>query len=227
MIVHAGPENVFLQRDVAGGCRRTARAVEAAEVDTQIFRLGGPVAGQRQFHAATQRPAGIGRGAAGEARHGRANVADCEASGRIRHHPVERIADAPAHGRKPGFAGGAAAGTSGAGAGAIEAGPIKVAFEAEHEVAELAVVAEGAAGLAAIDAETGVGRAPIGTAPAAAAINAEIKAAPVIGHRGRRRRRLVERRKRQVGRSRGLRRQRDRQKTCRQCPLHTPHQSTV
>ena len=42
------------------------RAIEAAEVDIEIFGLRGPVAGNGELKAGAKRPAGIGRAAAGE-----------------------------------------------------------------------------------------------------------------------------------------------------------------
>src|SRR4029077_3402662 len=76
-VIDAGAENVVVHRDiVGGGDAAIGAAIEAAEIDVQIFRLRRPVAGQRKFDAAADGPAGTGVGGAGKARRRGANVAD-------------------------------------------------------------------------------------------------------------------------------------------------------
>src|SRR6202044_3410306 len=103
------------------------------------------------------------------------------------------IAGAAAHGREPGVAGAAAQGAQRRGIGAFEVGPIDIALEAEDGAADLPIIAGGAADEAAGQPDAIRVRIPIGMAPAAAAVDAEIEAAPVIGRRHRWRWRLVER----------------------------------
>ena len=64
-------------------------AVELAEIDIEIFGLRGPVAGDHEFDAAADGPAGIGVVGAGEARLARADVADRETAGDERQEAVE------------------------------------------------------------------------------------------------------------------------------------------
>src|SRR5262249_56183360 len=65
------------------------------------------------------------------------------------------------------------------GGGAFEAGRVAVAFRAEHRLAELPVVADGAADEAARDVEAIQG-VPLGTAPAAAAVDTDVEAGPGV-----------------------------------------------
>src|SRR5271167_5215785 len=51
VIIHAGANDVLLHRDIVARQGAATGAIEAAEVDAQIFRFGGPVAGQREFDA--------------------------------------------------------------------------------------------------------------------------------------------------------------------------------
>src|SRR5690349_20916678 len=108
----------------------------------------------------------------------RADVAEREAAGHIGHEPVDGVADAAAHGREPGVAG-LATWRAERKRVALDAAPVDVAFETEDESAGLPVVAGGRAQKAARDIEA-AGRIPGRRAEAAAAIEAEIEAAPVI-----------------------------------------------
>src|SRR5579883_1874767 len=219
MIVYAGAEDVLLQRNIVRRKSAAAGAVEAAEIDAQVFRLRAPIARQRQFDAGARGPAGIDGLAAGKARRRRANVADGETAGDVWHDPIERIADAAAHGEKPTVAGAASDRATRRRALAVESGPVGVGLDAEHDFAELLIVADCAAGLAAGKTDSRGVAAPDGMAPAAAAVGAEIKAGPAIGLRRLGRRRLVERRERQVGRGRALNQGRRRQPS-EQNPFH-------
>src|ERR1700732_1545105 len=107
MVIHAGAKHALLPGDVFGRWQTAAGAIEAAEIDAQIFRLGRPVAGQRDFDAAAERPAGIGGRAAGKARRGGTDIADGKTAGGIRHDPVERVAGAAAYRGGTGMVGGA------------------------------------------------------------------------------------------------------------------------
>ena len=68
MIIHAGAKYVFLERHIVGRQSRTTGAVEMAETDVKVFRLGGPIAGQGEFDTAAGGPSGIGGVTAGKAR---------------------------------------------------------------------------------------------------------------------------------------------------------------
>src|SRR6185437_9423834 len=119
MIVHAGANDVRLQRDIVGRQSAATRAVEVAQTDVQIFRPGRPVAGQREFDTAADRPSRVDGRAAGKARRRRTDVADRETAGDIRHYTAERITDAAAHGGEPTVAGAATGGTTGRGGAAV------------------------------------------------------------------------------------------------------------
>src|SRR3974390_3716997 len=121
MIVEAGAHDIFVHRDIVRS-RRAAidTAIEVAEVDMEIFALGGPMARQRKFEAAADRPAGIGGACGREAGKSGADIAHRETARDIRQDAAERIADASAHGRKPAVADVAAYGAQRRGGGAVE-----------------------------------------------------------------------------------------------------------
>src|SRR5262249_37732359 len=66
--VHAAAHEVGGEVDVRRRAGAGGAAVEAAEVDVEIFRLGGPVPAERDFEAAARGPAGVGRARRAEAR---------------------------------------------------------------------------------------------------------------------------------------------------------------
>src|SRR5580698_819109 len=105
MIVQAGTYDIVVHRDVIGrGEAAIGAAIQATEIDMQIFRLGAPIAGQRNFKAGADGPAGIGRAVPRETRHAGADIADRETTGEVGHDAAERVAGAAAHGREPGVA---------------------------------------------------------------------------------------------------------------------------
>jgi asparagine synthase (glutamine-hydrolysing) len=97
-VVETGANDVGLERRIRSG---QADAAAAAEIDIEIFELGGPRSGNRGFDAATPGPAGLGRGRVGEASQRRLDVAEGRAAGHVRQETVERIADAAARGGEP------------------------------------------------------------------------------------------------------------------------------
>src|SRR5204862_1109033 len=111
---------------------RSQRAVGVPKIDMEIFELRSPVAGQCGFDAGAGAPAGIGVVDAGEAGLAGLNVADRKAAGDIRHHAVPGVAEAAAHGAKPVVLGPAADRAGYIDEGALDVGPVEVAFEAEH-----------------------------------------------------------------------------------------------
>src|SRR5581483_6251860 len=111
-----------------------------------------------------------------------------KAAGHIGHHAIDSgITEPAAGGTKPrilGLAVRAAANT--AARGAVDVAPVEVAFDAEHCLRGLPIVADCAADQAAGEVEVS-GRAgivgPEGSPPSAAAVDAEIQSRPVIGRR--------------------------------------------
>src|SRR5579862_10003017 len=110
VIVHAGAEHVLAQRHVlVGRAAAAGAAIEAAEIDVEVFGLGAPVARQREFDAAAHGPARIGGAAARQAGRGGADVARRKAAGDVGQETIECVAGAAAHRGEPRFAGAAAA----------------------------------------------------------------------------------------------------------------------
>src|SRR5712691_5669841 len=167
--VRAGAKQVGVERHVAG---RHEGAIEAA---VEVAEL----------EAGADRPARRGDAAGREARQGGIDVADREAAGEIRQEPVQGIAEAAAHGRQPVVAR-RAAGRAQSRRRSPDVGPVDVALDAERGLAELPIVADGAADQPARHVEP-VDAVPLRAAPAAAAVDAEIEAGPAVA-------RIVERR---------------------------------
>ena len=69
----------------------------------------------------------------------------------------------------------------------LNAAPVDVAFDAKHRARNLIIVADGAADHAAAEVEA-AGGIPVRSAKAAAAVDADVQSAPVVGrrHKGRR-----------------------------------------
>src|SRR5437763_13553591 len=144
--VHAAAHHVALERDVVVGDHAAAEAaIHVAEIHMEIFGLGGPIIGERELDAAAGGPAGAGLAGARKARRAGLDVAESDAAGHVGQEPVERIAGTAAHGGEPIIAGGATGRTPGRGGAALEVGPVHIAFEAEHRMAELPIDAGGAA----------------------------------------------------------------------------------
>src|SRR5581483_12138094 len=154
------------------------------EVDVEILELGGPRPTDGELEPAAGGPAGIGGVLAGKARHRGLEIAESGAAGHVRHEAVDGVADAAAHGGEPVVAerAGAAGADAARGAAAI-VGPVDVAFEAEHQLVNLVIVAEGAAHhppitICALCAEHVAKRR---ASEIAAAVDADIEARPVVG----------------------------------------------
>ena len=99
-------------------------------------------------------------------------------AGDVGQEPVEGVAETAAHGGEP-LVAGLATGRAQHVRGAFDARPVDVAFGADHDLANLPVVTDGAADQAAGDIELG-DPIPLGMTPAAAAIDADIEAGPVV-----------------------------------------------
>src|SRR5579864_6885810 len=184
VIVDAAAHDVGGERYVVGYEQSAGQAaVELAEVDKQIFGLGAPVLGERELDAAAGRPAGIGGVGADEARGRGADIAERGAGGDEGHDAVRGIAEPAAHGGEPVVAGLAAEWTGHRIGGAVDVGPVDVALDADDALAELIVVAHGAADQAAGGVEA-AGRVPLRAAEAAAAVDADVEAGPVINRKG-------------------------------------------
>src|SRR5436309_11419480 len=82
-IVDAATHDVRMEVYVGRQCAASARTVRVAEIDIEIFDLGGPRTGDGRFDAAAHRPARIGVGRAAEARYRRLDVADGETTGDV------------------------------------------------------------------------------------------------------------------------------------------------
>src|SRR4029077_13114067 len=104
--------------DCAGG-----RAGSVGKVDKKVFRLGAPIAAERDLDAGADGPAGLNRAADWAVGKVRPDIAEGGAGGGEHEVPIKRIADAAARGAEPGVSGQAACGAeAGGGEGAMAAG---------------------------------------------------------------------------------------------------------
>src|SRR5665811_1230047 len=120
----------------------------------------------------------------------RIDVAEGRAAGDVGHEAAEGIAETAPRGRQPRIAGFARCTETGAAAGAAaDIAPVAVTLEAEHGLAHLVIITDGAAddGAGEVVAVRSERVAPIRMAKAAAAVDADIEAGPVV-------RRLIHRR---------------------------------
>jgi hypothetical protein len=148
LVVQTRPYDVFVKLHV----RAASGAGELAEIDIEILGLDRPIRREGVFRAAAHGPAGARVVLGGEAGDIRFHVAKGGAGRHIGHETVDRVAEAPTHGAEPIALRFADAGD--AGSTTLDALPIEIAFDAEHRLAELIIVAEGAADEAAIHVET-------------------------------------------------------------------------
>src|SRR5450759_2205243 len=154
-----------------------------AEIDIDVFGLGGPRSSNRRFEAAADGPAHFGVARVADAGDRRLDVAEGCAAGHVGHEAIEGIAETAAHGAEI-IVARLAAGSQ-AGRAAAEIGPIEITLDAEHRLAHLPVVTERAADQAAGGIER-AGRERCGEirfAPAAAAVDTDVEAGPVVGRR--------------------------------------------
>src|SRR5262249_46759845 len=167
------------ERDVAAG-QETAieAAVEVAEIDVEIFGLQAHIADDADFEPGADGPAGVADAAARQARPVRVDVANREPAGEVRQEPVEGVAQPPAHGGEP-LVAGLAAGRAQHRRGVSYSRPVAVALGADQGLAELPVVADGAADEAARYVEA-IKTVPLGIAPAAAAVDTDVEAGPSV-----------------------------------------------
>src|SRR4051794_40940176 len=173
--IEPAAQDVARERYVIAGQGPAAEAaIDVAKVDVEILGFCSPGSEEPDLEPGADSPAEIGVILANEAWRVRADIADGETAGHIGHEAVEGVADAAAHGGEPRVAG-LAAGRAERKRMPLDVGPVDVAFHAEHESADLPVVARGQAQEAAREVEV-AGRIPGRRAPAAAAVKAEIEA---------------------------------------------------
>src|SRR5665647_2212461 len=138
-VVQAGAHGVGLEARV-----RTKRRAVAAEIDVEVFDLGGPRTGKRRFEAATEGVAGLGVARLASAGDRVLHAANGKTAGDIGHEAIEGITDTAARGAEPVVAGFAVQADA-AGRAATNVRPVEVAFETEHGLVDLIVVTDGAA----------------------------------------------------------------------------------
>src|SRR5439155_492656 len=104
LIVQAEAHDVRLEADIVRDCAAADAAIELAEVDVEIFDLGGPVAQEGVFEAAAEGPAelrGAGRGGQPETGRGGLDVAERAAGREVRQEASKGVADAAARRPEP------------------------------------------------------------------------------------------------------------------------------
>src|SRR5262245_42936751 len=136
----AGERYVAVRRETA-----IEPAVEVAEIDIQVLGLHTHIADKADLEAGADRPAGVADAPARQARPGGIDVAEREPAGEVGHETVEAKAQSRARGGKPLVAGLARRRSTEHRGRAFNARPIDVAFRADHGLAELPVIANGAA----------------------------------------------------------------------------------
>src|SRR5215831_581490 len=192
--VRPAAKDVGGERYVAAG-QETAieAAIEVAEIDVEILGLQAHIADDADFEAGAHGPAGVSDAAARQDRQGQAgvDVAHREPAGKVGQEAVEGVAYPPAHGGEP-LVAGLAAPRAQHGGRPFDARPVDVALGADHRLAELPVVAHGAADEAAGHVER-VHAVPLGATPTAAAVDADVEAGPGVD-------RIVDRPRLVVGR---------------------------
>src|ERR1035437_8683373 len=189
-VVDAGAHQIGGEAHVGGRAAWHDAAASLAEIDIEIFDLGGPRSGDGRLKTAAAGPAGPGGGLAAERVRRRLDVAEGRAAGDVGHEAAEGIAEPATRGRQPRIAGFARCTETGAAAGAAaDIAPGAVTLQAEHGLAHLVIITDGSAdhGAGEIEAVRSVRVAPIRTAEAAAAVDADIEAGPIV-------RRLIDRR---------------------------------
>src|SRR5690349_17977494 len=91
LVVHAAADDVGLERDVERIAARAGRvAIGPAEIDIEIFELGGPVVDEGVFQPAAEGPADLGLAEAAEARDRALDLAERRAAGEIGQETIER-----------------------------------------------------------------------------------------------------------------------------------------
>src|SRR6266568_2559664 len=214
LVVHARAQEIGVERHVVGGEPAAAiqSAIEATEIDIEILDLGRPVGRERGFQPGADRPTAIVAAGLGEARNRSLDVAERGAAGDIRHETIRGVAEPPAHGCQPRVAR-LAAGWTQICSRTVDPRPIDIAFDAGDHLTELIIVAGGAADEPAAHIAA-AGRIPVRTAEAAAAVDADVKAGPIVDLYDSRLRSIDRPRRpaRQIGRRRDHRHCRERDK---------------
>src|SRR5450759_1252167 len=154
----------------------------------EIFELGAPVAVDAVFQADAGGPTDIGVGGRAGRLH-RLDVTVGDAAGDIGQPAIKRVADPCARRADPALLGLALAAAIGgtdaprAGSAALDAHPVGISFDAEHDGTGLPIVAElsadqSAGGIEISRIRANCGIAPTRLAPGIAAIDAGIEAGP-------------------------------------------------
>src|ERR1019366_6956699 len=149
-VVDAGAHQIGGEAHVGGRAAWHDAAASLAEIDIEIFDLGGPRSGDGRLKTA--------------------------AAGDVGHEAAEGIAETAPRGRQPRIAGFARCTETGAAAGAAaDIAPVAVTLEAEYGLAHLVIITDGAAddGAGEVVAVRSERVAPIRMAKAAAAVDAD------------------------------------------------------
>ena len=214
VVIDARLDFLHVERRIRCVCRQRRRGeIEGlrTEAEVIVFHLGRPIAVDRIFEAGAGGPAGPGqrvaRAAAEHVVECAAIVGEGDTALAVHQQTIECRADPAGGGRSP-FGLGVDRVAERVRAVAFEAGPVEIAFDAEHEGVVLDIVAD----LATAD-KTVVGEfvmraaeriAPAGVGETAADIAADVKSGPVVDRRriSHRRYRRGHPRRRQIGRFR-------------------------
>src|SRR5262249_61015831 len=122
--------------------------------------------------------AGVAAAAARKERQGGVDTADANPRGDVGQEAVEGQAEPPARGGEP-LVAGLAAPRAQHGGRAFDARPVDVAFRADYRLAELPIIADGAADEAARYVER-IQAVPLGATPSAAAVDTDVEAGPGV-----------------------------------------------
>src|SRR5882724_11012388 len=185
--------------DVRGDVNRVrntqTRAVRhvVAQIDVEVFDLCRPVRREAVLQAAADGPTRMRVVAAIKPRIEGADVAPGETTGPVQEHVVPGISNPATRGTESvdlRAAGGAASDAAGSQQGApgraLDVGPGVIAFDTEHPIAGLPIVADRAADQSAVDIERAVRatrESMLARAPSATAGDTDIEASPVVNHR--------------------------------------------
>src|SRR5262249_61117387 len=92
VIIQTSAHDIVMHRHVvARGSAAIEAAIEPAEIDVKIFGFRRPVARQRNFNAAADRPGRINGARSSKTRRGSADVAYGQSAGQIRHDAAKSV----------------------------------------------------------------------------------------------------------------------------------------
>ena len=157
LVIHAQADDVFVEADGCGGKHAAAARVASRvlEAGVKILEFHRPVVGHEVFDAGASGPARFGAAPVGQCRRRRLDVGEGATAGDVEQHVLGGIADAATDRGEVVAGSGTAAdhseGTDAVPLGAAEVLPIDVAFGADHELADLVIAANLAAGHEAVD----------------------------------------------------------------------------